>query len=1312
MKKLLSVFISAAMLTATLAVPAYADTNNSSMPYSSASDTTNAATPAVETPTSSPTPAPYVPSLPEAKDESVPEGATELSAAGSISADGTYVLTENIMGTLTISKGINVTIYLNRHNITVVSGYAIENRGTLTIIGTGTEEISSEANVVIYNKAGITASPTLNIKNCTVKGSTYGIQNEGTASIDNCKVYSEQAGVFNDQDSTMTASNSIFYGTGDPNTASWTEAANEGYGIWNGNTGTVQADIETTLTNCWLGGYAGGAKNEGWATMTLTDCDRYYGFVDALGTKGGNPNVVDNGIGNLTVRGGFTEVGGRVTGGNMDIQNVTGEKLIPSGGNNVTIKNCELDKIDCVNSTLAKPATVNIEDVTLKSIYYNVYSSEGLTANVTLKNVTATDRISLTGTSTPHDFRMQATITDCTAPTLAITDNAGATVTGGNYNEITFYNANNNRDAADPAPALDLSGVKVGTLNAGIDAMNCKDAALAIKSGTTVDMLNLCGRKSDVENGMKTSITVGAGATVNDYKVSAVEGKLLKPTMTIEPGAILHTNSYTTYTEAGEKLVSNLGDYCGEGMTLVKQPDGTYAVGAAVTDPDATPTPEPVDVKLYLPPKGTKSADDRLYISVFIHGTDQQLQDLHTYKSDLDVDIKVYGKYSELYRVNVGADGTRDSMFDLEYINISNKLMLMKPGVTTEPTEIQGDMHTQTANLTAIAPIINDSELHFGKKPNGGSYMYTAKLGDLVDSTGKNVYITPRCNTWTADEIFGAGNWMEVKPDTNGVYHINDAKELNYISYLSLNYESFAGKKIVLDKDIDMSSVCPDTGYDQTGYIPIGAYTRFQGEFDGQNHTITGFNYKRTAQLSQYSAEYNDRVHYSNTAGIFGRTVNANIHDINIDNCKILENTEATAADEKTLIWSIYGGVLCGQSDSSTFSKINITNSKNEEAYFGGILLGHTDGGVTISDSLIDQCEFGRKWDDGGLYIGYSCGTTTLERCVANNSSCGAVFIGTPNIGNHYLIDCTTLEVREPDGSLAPIINEIRDLITHDTNPVRGRVYIQWDPTKVDDLNAKTDMRPPQEQHNADNPMPDHEYNDHNYAVAENYNFTYADKMTSRCPTQYTTQKCYDTAGNLIPNKLEVAYFDHYIAHNELRYQMADQADGKHAIRFISECHTLRWDYVGYRVWVDKDGGDPKEFINSTVITPNWQTYLDQYVTNPDTANLNQSSRIVWHTLDGGKDTNVKHDHSDSYFFVRTITDIPDEIWNTATFVVQPYIIRKAESDEANNGVPNTEVTVNAGQNDDISLGAISVITAEDRQNKKITDVNYWERGN
>lgn len=1311
MKKFLSVLISAAMLAATIAIPAYADTNDPSVPVSSVSDSAGEETTTPEVPT--PTPTPYVPVLPAEKTELVPEGAIAVSAAGSISTDGTYALAEDITETITISNGKNVTIYLNGHNISVTSDsdYAINNAGTLTVIGTGKEKISTGKSDGIYN-VSTGSLPTLTLRNCTVEGVTYGIRNKGTAIVDNCKIYAANAGVFNAKQGnakvTLTASDSVFYGTG---------SSDLGYGIRNGYDVATKENVAATLTNCWLGGAVDGAKNEG--VMTLNNCDRYYDFPDLSGASGRSLNVVDNSLGSLTVRGGFTQVGGRVTGGNMDIQDVTGGKLIPSGGKTVTIKNCELDKIDCVNTELYDPAQITIEDVTLKSINYSVHGGAGLTANVTLTNVTATDRISLTGTSTPHDFRMEATVTNCKAKTLAITDNAGATVSGGNYEEITFYNANNDRDASIAAPALNLSDATVGTLNAGIDAMNCNAAALNIKSGTTVDTLNLCGTESDVTDGMKTTVTVGTGATVNAYKVSVVDGQLLQPTMTIEPGAILHTDSYTTYTEKGEKLVSNLGDYCGEGMTLVQQPDGSYAVGEAVIDPNATPVPEPVDVKLYLPPKGTKSADDRLYIALFIHGTDQQLEHLHTYKSDLDVDIKVYGKYSEIYRVNVGADETRDSMFDLEYINVSNNLMLLKPDATTQPEKIQGDQCNTTANLTKIDPIINDSEESFGKVPNGGSYMYTAKLGDLVDNTGENVYITPRCNTWTLDDIFGEGNYEAVTPvteDGKQVYHITNAKQLNYISYLSLNYESFEGKKIVLDNNIDMSSVCPETGYDQTGYIPIGAYTRFQGEFDGQNHKIIGFNYKRTAKLSQELAEYGDRVHYSNTAGIFGRALNANIHDINIDNCKILENTTETEADETKYIWSIYGGVLCGQADSTTFSNINMTNCKNEEAYFGGILLGHTDGGVTISDSKIDECEFGRKWDDGGLYIGYSCGTTTLERCVANNSSCGAVFIGTPNIGDHYLIDCTTTGVTDERGGCAPIILEIRDQITHDNYDGRGRVYIQWTEAEAENLNEVTDIHPVDEKHDENNPMPEladekGEYNDPTYAVADTYTFTYADKMTSKCPKNYTTQKCYDAAGNVIPNMLEVAYFDHYIAHNELRYQTARQADGNYALRLISECHTLHWDYVGYRIWVDRDGGNVNDFLNSTVLTDKWQTNLDQYVTNRDTANLDETSRYVWHTLDGGKDTQVKHNHADSYFFVRTITDIPQDIWDTATFVVQPYIIRTAASDEAKNGVPNTEVTENGDPNDDISLGAISVITAQDRKNNTITDT-IWEKGN
>jgi hypothetical protein len=223
-------------------------------------------------------------------------------------------------------------------------------------------------------------------------------------------------------------------------------------------------------------------------------------------------------------------------------------------------------------------------------------------------------------------------------------------------------------------------------------------------------------------------------------------------------------------------------------------------------------------------------------------------------------------------------------------------------------------------------------------------------------------------------------------------------------------------------------------------------------------------------------------------------------------------------------------------------------------------------------------------------------------------------------------------------------------------------------------------------------------YNDSEYAVADTYNFTYADKMTSKCPMSYTTQKCYDADGNVIKNKLEVVYYDHYIANNELKYQFAEQTDETYALRLISECHTLVWDYVGYRVWVKTDPTQSiDDFLENTVYlsdekgNPVWEEHWDQRQTNADTANLNESSRFVWHTLVYG-DKKVEHDHSDSYFFTRTITDIPKNVWNDAVFVVQPYIIKVAESDEKTNDVPNKDVKTNKDQNDNISRGAIYII--------------------
>jgi hypothetical protein len=430
-----------------------------------------------------------------------------------------------------------------------------------------------------------------------------------------------------------------------------------------------------------------------------------------------------------------------------------------------------------------------------------------------------------------------------------------------------------------------------------------------------------------------------------------------------------------------------------------------------------------------------------------------------------------------------------------------------------------------------------------------------------------------------------------------------------------------------------------------------------------------------------------------------------------MDNANMLAYTTENASGVTETSMALYGGTICAQANNTLFENCTVQNSASDGAYFGAMLLGHTDGGVTIKNSLVTNCDFSRKWDDGGLFIGYSCGTTTLDGCTANDSTTGAVFIGTPNIGNHYLINCTTLNVKDVNGGMAPIILEIRDRITRDNN-IKGRVFIEWttDEAELADINAKTDMHDPDEKHDEDNPMPSRPgYNDDDYAVADVYTFTYADKMTSRCPKNYTTQKCYDKDGNVISNMLEVSYFDHYISENELKYQTADQGDGKHSLRLISECHTLVWDYVGYRVWVKTDNDQSiDDFIKETVYATNdkgtalYESGWDQRKTNVKTANLNESSRFVWHTLyyNGIK---VEHDHADSYFFTRTITDIPDDVWNNATFVVQPYIIRVAESDEATNDVPNTSVKTNEEQDDDISFGAIYVINPSEGTSQTVT---------
>ena len=102
----------------------------------------------------------------------------------------------------------------------------------------------------------------------------------------------------------------------------------------------------------------------------------------------------------------------------------------------------------------------------------------------------------------------------------------------------------------------------------------------------------------------------------------------------------------------------------------------------------------------------------------------------------------------------------------------------------------------------------------------------------------------------------------------DGVYHINSTNGLNYFSQKVNGGESFSGKTVVLDADIDLNNV---------EWTPVGqtGATQFQGTFDGQRHTISNLKINNTDEGGNCAT------------GLFGWLNSATVKNIKISGATI-----------------------------------------------------------------------------------------------------------------------------------------------------------------------------------------------------------------------------------------------------------------------------------------------------------------------------------------------------------------------------------------------------------------------------------------
>jgi hypothetical protein len=262
----------------------------------------------------------------------------------------------------------------------------------------------------------------------------------------------------------------------------------------------------------------------------------------------------------------------------------------------------------------------------------------------------------------------------------------------------------------------------------------------------------------------------------------------------------------------------------------------------------------------------------------------------------------------------------------------------------------------------------------------GQSYIYSPSAGTLTGLANPYTLLMP-----DADVIIGlatvADDWATASTgDADDPYKIYNKEQLNLLATRvnSATGDEFAasgynGKYFKLMNDIMYSHTSDwnNTESDEENYTAIGCetsneYRNFNGDFDGNGHTVSGIRIFKTGES------------FNSDQGLFGRVGgSANIHDL-------------TLADTRITGYDSSGGIV-GYNYGGTITRCHVANdvlicAVQSVVYGHGGIVGHTYSG---SVSHCSSAATLTSKDSSCKYFGAICGQN-LGGTLRNNLAIGA----------------------------------------------------------------------------------------------------------------------------------------------------------------------------------------------------------------------------------------------------------------------------------------------------------------------------------
>ena len=443
------------------------------------------------------------------------------------------------------------------------------------------------------------------------------------------------------------------------------------------------------------------------------------------------------------------------------------------------------------------------------------------------------------------------------------------------------------------------------------------------------------------QEGEDTSVSV-AQRTVTVKQYHANEAYEVKIVVGVEEGVEKLDTTYTI--DADTKTVTlklTTADYAGEPVYIKTALDDVLVTEGENQTPALTK--ETLTLEYTLPNEG----DVTLYYGTqedFNAPATQRTVTVERYHTDAAYEVKIV--------VGVEEDGTTEKLDTTYTINADTKTVTLK--LTTaddagEPVYIKtalDDVLVTTEGENQTPALTKDTPTLEYTLPNEGDVtLYYGTQEDFVSAWYTSV--------------------------TDNKYTIRTAEELANFAQLVNSKNDFSGKTVTLARDIDLSAVChpadEENGIDEASWTPIGDGSEiwdwsihpplitcsFEGEFDGQGHTVSKLH------AVQGQTQY---------VGLFGYVVDGTIKNLVVSG--------AVSGDEDA-----FGGSIVGCADGGII-KGCVNKANVESGYAGGIVGKIGNAGTVVECQNIGEVKGNKAGGIAGAIESYIPEQVEITNCL------------------------------------------------------------------------------------------------------------------------------------------------------------------------------------------------------------------------------------------------------------------------------------------------------------------------------------------